>query len=156
VLVIDIPGYRKLELRYLVLDYNGTLAEEGQLRTGVADDLRCLANQLEIQVVTADTFGTAANALRNLPLQLTVLPAENQTAAKAELVNKLGAANVVAIGNGANDREMLATAELGIAVMEREGLAQITATAADVLCRDIREALALLIHPRRLIATLRR
>ncbi len=155
-LVIDIPGYRKLELRYLVLDYNGTLAEEGQLRTGVADDLRCLANQLEIQVVTADTFGTAANALRNLPLQLTVLPAENQTAAKAELVNKLGAANVVAIGNGANDREMLATAELGIAVMEREGLAQITATAADVLCRDIREALALLIHPRRLIATLRR
>ena len=32
---VDIPGYRTLQLAYLVLDHNGTLAVDGILKPGV-------------------------------------------------------------------------------------------------------------------------
>jgi len=37
VLAIDIPGYKELRLAYMVLDYNGTLACDGELIDGVAE-----------------------------------------------------------------------------------------------------------------------
>jgi soluble P-type ATPase len=50
---------------------------------------------------------------------------------------------------------MLQAAELGIAVILREGAAVETLTAADIVCRGIVPALELLSHPLRLTATLR-
>jgi soluble P-type ATPase len=61
----------------------------------------------------------------------------------------------VCIGNGRNDRLMLAESALGIAVVLGEGAAAVTLAAADVVCTDILAALALLTHPLRLVATLR-
>jgi soluble P-type ATPase len=61
----------------------------------------------------------------------------------------------VAIGNGANDRLMVARAELGIAVIGPEGAAATTVAAAAVVCPTIASALGLLINPMRLVATLR-
>jgi soluble P-type ATPase len=68
----------------------------------------------------------------------------------------LGAAQVAAVGNGANDEGMLRAAAVGIAVIQQEGTAVATLCAADVVVPDIRAALDLLIEPQRLIATLRR
>ena len=42
-IAVDIPGYRELRLEHLVLDYNGTLAEDGKLLPGVATTLQALA-----------------------------------------------------------------------------------------------------------------
>jgi len=39
-IAVDIPGYRELRLEHLVLDYNGTLAEDGKLLPGVATTLQ--------------------------------------------------------------------------------------------------------------------
>ena len=71
------------------------------------------------------------------------------------LVERLGAERVVAVGNGANDAGMLQAAALGIAVLGPEGLAGEAWQAADVVA-GIHQALDLLLHPRRLVATLRR
>jgi len=54
---IDIPGYKTLRLKYLVLDYNGTLAVDGLLLPGVVKQLNALSERLKVHVVTADTFG---------------------------------------------------------------------------------------------------
>ena len=54
-----------------------------------------------------------------------------------------------------NDRLMLQTAGLGIAVMQAEGAAVETVLAADVVVPDIIAGLDLLLHPLRLVATLR-
>ena len=70
-------------------------------------------------------------------------------------VEKLGAERCVAIGNGRNDRLMLEAAALGIAVMQQEGAAVEAMLAADIVVPDIGAALELLLHTRRLIATLR-
>ncbi len=62
---------------------------------------------------------------------------------------------VVAIGNGRNDRMMLDAAALGIAVCGAEGAAAETLEAADIVVGRIVDALDLLLHPKRLVATLR-
>jgi soluble P-type ATPase len=72
------------------------------------------------------------------------------------VVDGLGAGQVVAIGNGANDVDMLRTSALGIAVLGPEGLATPALLAADVVVASIDDGLDLLLQPKRLIASLRR
>lgn len=154
-LSIDIPGYGPLNLEHLVLDYNGTLAVDGELLPGVAAALNALAANVTVHVVTADTFGKAAAGLKGIDCQLTVLEAGRQDRAKADFVQGLGAARTVCIGNGRNDALMLEAAGLGIAVILGEGAAALSLAAADIVCTDIVAALTLLTRPLRLTATLR-
>ncbi len=154
-ITVDIPGYRPIELAHLVMDYNGTLAVDGEIEPGVTQALATLSPQMSIHVVTADTFGLAADRLAGCPVQLSVLSPGDQDVAKRNYVDALGAENTVAIGNGRNDRLMLQRAGLGIAVILDEGAAFETLAAADVVCRGILPALDLLTRPLRLKATLR-
>lgn len=154
-IAVDIPGLRELRVEHLVLDYNGTLAEDGKLLPGVAATLEALAGTLQIHVVTADTFGSAAEQLSGLPLDLIVVPDAAQADRKLEFITRLNANSVVAIGNGRNDRKMIEAAALGIALIQREGSAIETLVCADVAATSILDALALLQYPKRLVATLR-
>lgn len=154
-IAIEVPGRGQLTIAHVVMDYNGTLAEGGVLATGVAERLVALAQQVALHVVTADTFGLARAQLAGLPCQLTILPAGEQAEAKQAYVRALGAEQCVAIGNGRNDRLMLAEAAVGIVLLQAEGAARETLLSADVVCRQAAEALGLLLEPRRLIATLR-
>jgi soluble P-type ATPase len=154
-LTIQIPGGLQGGFTDLVLDYNGTLAEDGALIDGVANRLTALADFLTVHVITADTFGSAASALAGLPVRLKILSAGAQDLAKAGFVHELGAARTIAVGNGRNDALMLHTAALSLAVIQAEGAAQITLAAADVVVKSINDALDLLLQPKRLIATLR-
>ena len=152
---VAIPGFGRLALEHLVCDYNGTLARDGVLLDGVAAGLTALAAKLSVHIVTGDTFGTAQRSMQGLPCAVTLLPPEGQVQAKQAFVTRLGAAGVVAVGNGRNDRLMLDAAALGTAVIGDEGLAADAMQACDIVVRDIADAFALLENPRRLIATLR-
>ncbi|MFW6284016.1 MAG: HAD family hydrolase [Desulfosalsimonas sp.] len=152
---IDIPGYGTLELKHLVMDYNGTLAVDGRAVSGVGRALENLAGRLELHVLPADTFGMAAAELKSMPCSLSVLPEGDQSAAKRDYGKKLGPQNTAAIGNGRNDRLMLAESALGICVLLDEGACVETVNAADVLCPSILSALGLLANPLRIKATLR-
>jgi soluble P-type ATPase len=155
VIEVDVPSGPNLELRYALVDFNGTLACDGVLIEGVAERVRALAGRLSIHVATGNTTGTAPFALAGLPIELHLMPPEDQAAAKRALIEQLGAAHVAAIGNGRNDREMLARAALAIAVIGREGCAGDAIAAADIVCTDVRDAFDLLMSPTRLVATLR-
>ena len=148
---IEIPGRRALALRQLVLDMNGTIAAGGEVLPGVAGRVARLARVLEVVVLTADTYGTAARALAHLPLRLHPVSTGGD---KARFV--AGGRGVAAVGNGANDVAMLRAADLGIAVLGREGTSAALLGAADVVVTRIEDALDLLLDPRRLVATLRR
>lgn len=152
---IDIPGFRSLDLAHLVMDYNGTLAVDGKLLPGVADLLRNLATNIAIHIITADTFGLVMEQLEGLPVEIIITPVIDQSEAKLRFISDLDADNVVAIGNGRNDRKMLNAAALGITVIQTEGSAVETLADADVVCLSILDALDLLTNPKRLIATLR-
>ena len=152
---VDIPGYKTLQLEYLVLDHNGTLAVDGILMPGVKECLEKLSNDLKIYVVTADTFGKARSQLEGVPCKLTILPEGDQDTGKLKFIKALGSDRTVCMGNGRNDRLMLKEAALGIAVILEEGVAVGTLTSADVVCAGIVSALELLMNPLRLKATLR-
>lgn len=152
---IEIPGFRKLEINYLVFDFNGTLAVDGILFPGLKEQIIALSHQFKIHVVTADTFGKAAQQLQEIPCYLEILPAENQAEAKRRYIQKLGSEQTIAIGNGRNDRLMLVEAVVGIAVLQEEGASSETLLASDVVCKNIFDALNLFSHPKRLVATLR-
>jgi len=152
---IEIPGYDTLEFAYLVMDYNGTLAIDGHLISGVAERLKQLARQLEIHVITADTFGLAADNLRDLPVKLKIISASEQGRQKSQYIQKLGEEQTVAIGNGRNDRFMLMEARLGIATLQKEGASTEATQAANIVVNSILDALDLLLNPLRLKATLR-
>jgi P-type E1-E2 ATPase len=153
---IDVPGYRTLRFRHLVLDVNGTLAKDGRLIRGVAPILARLRTKLEIHLVTADTHGRQKSINRTLGMEAVTIPPGNQSRAKLEYIRRLGKNSVVAIGNGANDAAMLEAADLGIAVIGPEGAFTGSVFKADVVAHDIESALQLLLYPKRLMATLRR
>ena len=154
-LQIVVPTYKIFQLDHLVLDYNGTLACDGSLCAGVSSRLNELANQLQIHVVTADTFGTARTALQGIRCEIMVLEGARQAENKLAYIEKLGFDKCVCIGNGRNDCLMLKAATLGIVVTGEEGVAVETMMAADVAVQNIAAALDLLRNPLRLVATLR-
>lgn len=151
---VEIPGYQRWDLRYLVLDFNGTLAANGILLPEVVEPLRTLAQHLEIHIVSADTYGTVAAQARSLNIRYRLVEAQNGAVKVAHVIG-LGAERVVAIGNGANDALMLRAACLGIAVIGDDSAAGSALQAADVVCRHIGDALALLLDQNKLIAVLR-
>ena len=152
---VDIPGYKIIQLEHLVLDYNGTLAFDGRLLEGVSPRLEQLSMDLQIHVITADTFGQARARLADVDCLFHLIGKGDQAEAKAEYVRKLGAENVFSIGNGRNDALMLERSALGIGLIQGEGGAVSALNSADIICKDVNDALDLLLFPLRLKATLR-
>jgi len=151
-LSVAIPGVDVLHLSHLLIDFNGTLAHDGQLIAGVAERLTALNRLLEVEVLTGDTYGTVARAMSGLPVRHTVvLSGADKTARAKNLLN----AGVAAIGNGRNDADMLRTATLGVAVLGPECSHALTLAAAQLVAPNILAALDLFLLPQRLIAGLR-
>lgn len=153
-LTISIPGRDELKLSHLVLDYNGTIAEDGSVVDGIAHRLEMLAELLEITVITADTHGTAARHCAGLPLMVQTYPTVEVGKVKAlETEKKQG--GVVCIGNGYNDILMFDAADLSVCVIGREGCCGALLSHADIVVTSVHDALDLLLKPDRLRATLR-
>ncbi len=153
---LTIPGRGDVNIEYLVMDVNGTLALDGVLLEGVSKRIGALRDRLEIHLLTADTHGRQAVIDQLLNLQAARIRGGREAEQKAEYVRSRGAERVAAIGQGANDALMLREAALGICVMSIEGLATETLAAADLLMPDILSALDLFDKPLRLIASLRK
>ena len=153
---LQIPGRGIVQLQYAVFDVNGTLAIDGVLVKGVEERIALLRGKLEVRLITADTHNRQAEIDKQLKFKADRLAIGDERQQKAKYVWQLGALNVVAIGNGANDAEMLKTATIGIAVLGREGTAGEAIVAADVVALNVIDAIDLLLNPKRLVATLRR
>ncbi len=152
---VKIPGKEDIGLKYLVSDFTGTLSVDGILILGVRELLNELSKSLKIYILTADTFGRAKEALKEVNAEVIVLPPGNEAEQKEKFVKELGSEFVVAFGNGRNDRKMLKVAKLGVAVMLEEGCALETLLNADIVVKSPVDAIHLLLNPKRLVAVLR-
>lgn len=144
-----------MELESLVLDVNGTLTMDGELLPGVADRIEALKEKLNITLLTSDTYGKGAQAAEELGVAFFKVGSESGGPDKRDFLSTIGPEVSVAIGNGFNDRYMLKDAALSIAVIGGEGACHEALRMADVAVNNILDALDLLLHPLRLIATLR-
>jgi len=154
--MIEIPHFKNLEIENILFDYNGTLAIDGYLKEETKTLLEEVCKKYAVYVITADTFGTVKEALKAFDLEVLILSSSDHTEEKALFLSRLGTQRTAALGNGNNDAAMLENAALSIAIMGEEGCAKETLLASNVVCRDIGSAMELLLHPKRMIATLRR
>jgi Soluble P-type ATPase len=70
---VKIPGKDTMNLEILLLDFNGTLAKDGEMFEYVKDSIISLSPFLEIHILTSDTFGTVERQCKGLPVQVKVL-----------------------------------------------------------------------------------
>lgn len=154
-LEIDIPGFGLVRLEHLVSDFTGTLSVDGRLLPGVRGQLNEIAKFLKVHILTSDTFGKAKEELNGINCVIHILIGEDHDVQKEGYVKKLGVDNVVAFGNGNNDRRMLKASRLGIAVTEGEGCSIDAIMSADIHVRSAVDGLDLLLNPKRCKATLR-
>jgi len=153
---LNIPGRGTIELEHMVCDVNGTLAVDGILREGVSRDIGALRDRLKIHLLTADTHRKQSVIDFELNLKAVRIEPGDEAAQKSAYINQLGPEKVVAIGQGANDTEMLRLAAIGICVLSPEGTAVEALQAADLLVPDIHTAFEMLGKPLRIVASLRK
>jgi soluble P-type ATPase len=158
-ITINIPGFGKLQINAILSDYTGTLAFDGKLVDGVKDRLLRLAELVDIHVVTADSFGTAEEELKGLPLVCRRLEGKSEDVQKQRYAVELNPRYIAAFGNGNNDRLHLKVVKeaggLAIAVENGEGCALEAILNANVFVVGVVNAFDLLLAPTRLRATLR-
>lgn len=148
----EIPGVETIVVEHLLLDVNGTLTNRGRLIDGVAERLRRLREDVSVELLSADTLGSLDRIAGEIGVEATRVARGEE---KRDLVRDRGPRQCAAIGNGANDASMLATAALGIVVVGPEGASARAVHAADVVCHSIIDALDLLLDPNAVASTLR-
>ena len=154
--MIDIPNFKMVNITDIVCDYNGTIAKDGKVLPQIKALFEQLSEEYTLHVITADTFGSVHAQLKEYDTTIKVLSSDNHTEEKAQYIKTLGADNCIALGNGNNDKEMLLSAAIGIAILGNEGCAKDALLNSDLMCKSVSEALELLLHQKRLVATLRR
>ena len=154
-MVIDIPGYKKIELYTLLLDYNGTIAIDGKIPNSVKERICKLCDEFRILVLTADTYGTAREQCKELPVEVCTFPVGNAADYKRDILEQYGKETCVCIGNGRNDIQMFQGAALSIAIIGIEGACSALLRESDICVTSIEDALDLLLNPKRIIADLR-
>ena len=152
---INIPGYPDMIIQYLVLDLNGTIASKGEIKESTVRLINALSRHLQVFVLTADTFGKAGDICQGINAEVTIIEKGREKEAKGDFVSKLGKQGTIALGNGMNDELMLEQSVLGITVMGEEGCSTRALKKADVLVKDIDDALEMIMNPDILKATLR-
>lgn len=150
-----IPGKQKIKISEIVFDVNGTIAVDGKLITGVKPRIQDLKGMVGLHLLTANTHGKQEQIDRQLGLKAVQIQSGNEAEQKRSYVESLGAEQVIAIGQGANDGSMLKAARIGICVGSPEGTAVSTLQGADIFFPDIISALDSILNPIRLKASLR-
>ena len=147
---MEIPNYGRISAKTIIFDLNGTLGVEGKVSKDVKELLKKLVEKYNVVILSSDTFGTLDEEFRGIDLKVERVKDGNEKLQKA-----LEYEPYIGVGNGNNDVRMLENAELAICVIGEEGASVEALLASDIVVKDIRDAINLLLNEKRLIATLR-
>jgi len=154
-ITFDIPD-RSVEVKNIVFDFNGTIAEDGILIEQIKEKIIELSyKNVNIFILTADTYGTVTEQCRELPVKVEIFNKENSSECKKDIVTKLGYDVTVSIGNGRNDIGMFRKSIISIAVIGKEGCFSKTILESDIVVTNAIDAIDLLLMNNRIKATLR-
>jgi soluble P-type ATPase len=155
-LLYEIPGRDNIEIENIVFDYNGTIAVDGKLIDGVKDLINSLAGQVDIYILTADTYGTVEKECGDMYAKVLTFPKENAGDSKKEIVKTLGGDRTICLGNGYNDIPMFEESIIAIGIIEGEGASGKLLSKADIVARNIIEGINIIMNKNMIKATLRK
>lgn len=147
---MEIPNYGRITARTIIFDLNGTLGLEGKVREEIKELLDKLSEKYRVIVLSSDTFGTLEEEFKGMKIKVEKVNNGNEKLQKA-----LEYEPYIGVGNGNNDVRMLENAELAICVIGDEGASVEALLASDIVVKDVKDAINLLLNEKRLIATLR-
>ena len=155
-ITIERPGQDNLEIEFLLIDFEGTLASDRRVHPKAKDKINLLSKRTKIHILTKEGKEVVEETLRKVKAEIFYLTEGETSQQKLNLLHQLGATRTVAIGNGVDDAPMIEEAGLGICVIGKEGTSAETMKKANVVVLNILDALDFLLKPLRQKATLSR
>jgi soluble P-type ATPase len=147
-------GQEPLEIDFILLDFEGTLASDRRVHPKAKDRINLLSKRTKIYILTKEEKILMEEVLKKVKAEIIYLIEGEASQQKLDLLRQLGASRTVAIGNGVDDVPMIEEAGLGISVMGKEGTFSEAMKKADVVFMNILDALDFLLKPLRPKATL--
>lgn len=153
-ITIQRPNQQPLDIEYLLIDYEGTLASDGRVHPKAKDKINLLSKRIKVFIVTNGEKVSVEERLRKVNAEIIWLTEGQASRQKLQLLHQLDPNKTVAIGNGQDDAAMIAEAGLGICMIGKEAAAGETLRRADLVMTNILDALDFLLRPLRQKATL--
>jgi soluble P-type ATPase len=153
-IAIQRPGQNPLQIEFILLNFEGTLATDRRVHPKAKDKLNLLSKRTSIYILTKGEQEAIREILKKVKAQVVYFMEGKVSQGKLDLLRQLGAAKTVAIGNGVDDAAMIEEAGLGICIMSVQGTSGEAIKKADVLFTDILHALDFLLKPLHHKATL--
>jgi len=153
-ITIHRPGREPLQIEFILIDFDGTLASDRRVHPKAKDRINLLAKRTKIYILAKGEREVIEDILRKVKAEI-VFSSEGQgSQEKLDLLTRLGKDRTVAIGNGLEDALMIDEAGLGICVIGKEGASGEALRKADLVVTHILDALDFLLKPLRHQATL--
>ena len=153
-ITVQKPGEQSLEIQFILIDFEGTLASDRRVHPKAKDKINLLSKRTKIYILARGEKELIEGILRKVKAEIIYLKEGQCSVRKLDLLRDLGADQTVAIGNGADDVSLLGEARLGICVIGKEGASAEALKKADVVVPNILDALDFLLKPLRHKATL--
>jgi soluble P-type ATPase len=153
-ITIQRPGKESLEIEFILVDFEGTLAQDRRVHPKAKDKINLLSKRTKIYILTKGEKEVTEGLLRKVKAERVYLTEREGSLQKLELLKRLGEQRTIAIGSGMDDALMMEAAGLSICVIGKEGAAGEALSKADVIVTDIIDALDFLLKPLRQKTTL--
>jgi len=151
---IQRPGQNHLEIDFILIDFEGTLASDRRVHSKAKDKINLLSRRIKIYILTKGEKEGVEEVLKKVKAEIVYLDEGKSSRQKLDLLRQLGVSRTVAVGNGVDDAPMMEEAGFSLCVIGKEGTFSETMNKADVVFTNILDALDFLLKPLRQKATL--
>src|SRR4030043_51547 len=117
---IERPGQGNLEIEFILVDFEGTLASDRRVHPKAIDKINLLSKRTKIYILTKQEKTLVEESLKKVKEEIVDLKEGEASQQKLDLLRQLGATRTVAIGNGTDDAPMIEEAVFGTCVMGKE------------------------------------
>jgi soluble P-type ATPase len=148
-IILQRPGRTHLEIEFILLNFEGTLATDRRIHPKAKDKLNLLSKRTNIYILTKGEQEAIQEILKKVKAEVVYFEEGEVSQGKLDLLRQLGATKTVAIGNGVDDVPMIEEAGLGICIIDVEGASGEAIKKADVIFTNILDALDFLLKPMR-------
>jgi soluble P-type ATPase len=153
-IAIQRQGREPVEIEFILMDFEGTLASDRRVHPKAKDKINLLSKRTKIYILTRGEKEVVSEVLKKVKAEIVYLPGGRTYEKKLDLLRQLGPTKTVAIGNGVDDAQMIEEAGLSICMMGKEGTSVEAMIKADLVFTNILDALDFLLKPLRQKATL--
>jgi soluble P-type ATPase len=151
---IERLGQSNLEIEFILIDFEGTLASDRRVHPKAKDKINLLSKRTKIYILTKEEKERVEEVLKKVKAEIVYLTEGEPSQKKLDLLRRLGATRTVTVGNGVDDVLMIEEAGLGVCVLGKEGTSSEAMKKADLVFTNILDALDFLLKPLRQEATL--